>query len=61
MNNFQMSAQLAKPKLRALYAAQIKKNLIVAISAGVIIAGLFKVFVCDKRKQRYADFYKYML
>lgn len=56
-----MSAQLAKPKLRALYAAQIKRNLIVAISAGVIIAGLFKVFVCDKRKQRYADFYKYML
>lgn len=56
-----MSAQLAKPKLRALYAAQIKRNLIIAISSGVIIAGLFKVFVCDKRKQRYADFYKYML
>ncbi|EFN61717.1 Cytochrome c oxidase polypeptide VIc [Camponotus floridanus] len=53
-----MSAQLAKPKLRALYAAQLKRNIIASITAGVIIAGLFKVFVCDKRKQKYVDFYK---
>lgn len=58
---FQMSTQLAKPKLRGLHVAQVKKNLIVAITAGIAIAALFKVLVCDKRKQRYVDFYKYVI
>lgn len=56
-----MSAPLAKPQLRGLHASQIKKNLVGMLVVSVSTALLFKVLVVDKRKQRYADFYKYML
>ena len=53
-----MSAPLAKPQLRGLHASQIKKNLVGMLVVSVSTALLFKVLVVDKRKQRYADFYK---
>ncbi|KYN32004.1 Cytochrome c oxidase subunit 6C [Trachymyrmex septentrionalis] len=53
-----MSTPIVKPQLRHLLTAQIKKNLVtmmvVSISAGVA----YKILVVDKRKQRYADFYR---
>ncbi|KAM0724870.1 Cytochrome c oxidase subunit 6C [Formica fusca] len=53
-----MSTPLAKPQLRGLHASQIKKNLVGMMVVSVSAALLYKVFVCDKRKQRYSDFYK---
>ncbi|XP_029669560.1 cytochrome c oxidase subunit 6C [Formica exsecta] len=53
-----MSTPLAKPQLRGLHASQIKINLVGMMVVSVSAALLYKVFVCDKRKQRYSDFYK---
>ncbi|KAG5309856.1 PREDICTED: cytochrome c oxidase subunit 6C [Acromyrmex echinatior] len=53
-----MSTPIAKPQLRGLLTAQIKKNLVsmlvISISAGLA----YKILVTDKRKHRYAEFYK---
>ncbi|KAG5334093.1 COX6C oxidase, partial [Acromyrmex charruanus] len=53
-----MSTPIAKPQLRGLLTSQIKKNLVsmlvISISAGLA----YKIFVADKRKKRYAEFYK---
>lgn len=57
---FQMST-VAKPQLRGLLTSQIKKNLIGMSILSIGAALLFKVFVADRRKQRYADFYKYVM
>lgn len=54
------STPLAKPQLRGLLKSQIKKNLVGMMVISVTGAVLFKIFVVDKRKQRYADFYKYV-
>lgn len=56
-----MSTPLAKPQLRGLHASQIKINLVGMMVVSVSAALLYKVFVCDKRKQRYSDFYKYVI
>lgn len=48
----------AKPQLRGLLASQIKKNLIGMSIVSIGAALTYKVLVCDRRKQRYADFYK---
>ncbi|XP_045137579.1 cytochrome c oxidase subunit 6C-1-like [Portunus trituberculatus] len=49
---------LAKPVMRGLLTAQIKKNLIVATGLSVISVFAWKVFFQAPRKQAYADFYK---
>lgn len=52
---------LAKPKMRGLLEANIKRNLI-GMTLTSIAGGLaFKIFYVDKQKQLYADFYKYLL
>ena len=51
---------LAKPVMRGLLTAQIKKNLIVATGLSVITVFTWKVFFQAPRKQAYADFYKYV-
>lgn len=55
-----MSTPIAKPQLRGLHISQIKKNLIGMIIISTCAAYAFKVFVADRRKQKYADFYKYV-
>lgn len=55
-----MSTQIAKPQLRNLLTSQIKRNIIGMLVVGLSASLLFKIFVADKRKQRYADFYKYV-
>jgi len=55
-----MSTPIAKPQLRNLLTSQIKKNLVGMMVIGFAASVLFKIFVADKRKQRYADFYKYV-
>lgn len=51
---------IAKPQLRNLHTTQIKKNIVGMMVISFSAAVLFKVLVVDKRKQRYADFYKYV-
>ncbi|EFN81454.1 Cytochrome c oxidase polypeptide VIc, partial [Harpegnathos saltator] len=48
----------AKPQLHGLLTSQIKKNLIGMTIASISTAIAYKILVCDRRKQRYADFYK---
>lgn len=54
-----MSA-VAKPQLRGLLTSQIKRNLVGMMVTSVTAALLYKIFIGDRRKQRYIDFYKYM-
>ncbi|XP_044745987.1 cytochrome c oxidase subunit 6C-like [Coccinella septempunctata] len=49
---------LPKPQLRGLLRSQIKVNLIVMSVIAVGAVALQKVFINDRRKQVYADFYK---
>ncbi|KAL6257022.1 hypothetical protein P5V15_011957 [Pogonomyrmex californicus] len=49
---------LEKPQLRGLHMSQIRKNLVGMLIVSFSAAFAFKVMVVDKRKQRYADFYK---
>ncbi|XP_077256331.1 cytochrome c oxidase subunit cyclope [Temnothorax americanus] len=53
-----MSTIQNKPQLRNLHTSQIKRNLVWMTIVSVSAALAFKVLVADKRKQRYADFYK---
>ncbi|XP_024876026.1 cytochrome c oxidase subunit 6C [Temnothorax curvispinosus] len=53
-----MSTIQNKPQLRNLHTSQIKRNLVGMMIISVSAALAFKVLVADKRKQRYADFYK---
>ncbi|KAL0129026.1 hypothetical protein PUN28_004020 [Cardiocondyla obscurior] len=53
-----MSAPIEKPQLRNLLRTQVKKNMVGMILISVGIAYAFKVFVADKRKQRYVEFYR---
>ncbi|XP_032679798.1 cytochrome c oxidase subunit 6C [Odontomachus brunneus] len=48
----------AKPQLRGLLTSQIQKNLIGMSIISISAALAFKILVADRRKQRYADFYK---
>ena len=49
---------LAKPQMRGLLTAQIKKHLIVASVLSVSTMMAYKIFVADPRKQTYAEFYR---
>ncbi|XP_011863876.1 PREDICTED: cytochrome c oxidase subunit 6C [Vollenhovia emeryi] len=49
---------LEKPQLRNLHVTQITKSITKALVLGFVSAVMFKVFVADRRKQKYADFYK---
>jgi len=53
-------AEAARPQLRGLYQSQIKRNIIGMTIFSLAGALMFKILVADKRKQRYADFYKYV-
>ncbi|XP_011694199.1 PREDICTED: cytochrome c oxidase subunit 6C [Wasmannia auropunctata] len=52
-----MSA-IEKPQMRNLLKAQIKRNLIGMMITSITVAWTAKVLFADKKKQRYADFYK---
>lgn len=52
------SSAVAKPVLKGLHHATIKRNLAVAAALVVIVTTSFKIFVNDPKKQRYAEFYK---
>lgn len=49
---------LKRPKMSGLLHAQIKRNLIIAITLSIIAGGLHRFLVVYPRRQRYADFYK---
>ncbi|KYN23014.1 PREDICTED: cytochrome c oxidase subunit 6C [Trachymyrmex cornetzi] len=53
-----MSTPIAKPQLRGLLTSQIKKNLIAMMIASISAGLAYKILVADKRKRRYAEFYK---
>lgn len=48
----------AKPVLRGLLNAQIKKNLITAIGLALVTGAAFNYTVCVPYKQKHIDFYK---
>ena len=52
------AAVVAKPLMRGLHTATIKKNLIVATGLTTIITVAYKMLVNDPRKAAYAEFYK---
>ncbi|BET00350.1 Cytochrome c oxidase subunit VIc [Nesidiocoris tenuis] len=54
----EVATKLEKPQLRRLLESQIKKNLAISIGLAILGGVAFQHFVCDARKQRYADFYK---
>lgn len=56
-----MTTRLEKPQMRRLLQANIKRNLIGMTICSLTGGLLWKIFVCDARKQAYADFYKYLL
>ncbi|KAK3874013.1 hypothetical protein Pcinc_021031 [Petrolisthes cinctipes] len=49
---------LAKPVMRGMLTAQIKKNLIVATGLSIVTVAAWKYFIQYPRMQKYADFYK---
>ncbi|XP_050689348.1 cytochrome c oxidase subunit 6C-1-like [Eriocheir sinensis] len=49
---------LAKPVMRGLLVAQIKKHLIIASGLSTVAVFAWKFMVQDPRIQAYADFYK---
>ncbi|XP_012062304.1 PREDICTED: cytochrome c oxidase subunit 6C [Atta cephalotes] len=54
-----MSTQcLAKPRLRNFLTAQIKRNLVLMMTISITGAMAVKILIADKRKRRYAEFYK---
>ena len=54
-------ATVAKPQLRGLLTSAIKKHLVVASVLSVAVMMAYKVTVNDPRKQRYAEFYRYLI
>ena len=51
---------LAKPQMRGLLTAQIKKHLIVASALSVATMLAYKYAVAEPRKAVYAEFYRYI-
>lgn len=54
-----MAGTIAKPQMRRLLEANIKKALMGAVASATLTGILWKVFVMDARKKQYDDFYKY--
>ncbi|GAB6029936.1 hypothetical protein CHUAL_005631 [Chamberlinius hualienensis] len=50
--------KLPKPQLRGLLTQSFRRHAFVGAAFCTTTVLLFKVFVCDARKQRYADYYK---
>lgn len=55
---FQMSA-IARPQLRGLLKSALKRNAMVAAVFSLICSAAWKTSVCEPRKLRYTEFYKY--
>ena len=53
-----MSA-VARPQLRGLLKSALKRNAMVAAVFSLICSAAWKTSVCEPRKLRYAEFYKY--
>ncbi|XP_027237079.1 cytochrome c oxidase subunit 6C-1 [Penaeus vannamei] len=49
---------IAKPVMRGLLTAQIKKHIIISGILSFAAVGVWKTMVQNPRKQLYADFYK---
>lgn len=49
---------LPRPILKGRHAAFMKKHLAIAIGTSFISVYLAKVFINDKRKEAYAEYYK---
>lgn len=63
-NSIQMAGEKAvstasKPQLRGLLNSAIKRNLIISLTLAAISGVAFKQLVGTRRKQRYAEFYRY--
>ncbi|XP_072170294.1 cytochrome c oxidase subunit 6C-like [Diadema setosum] len=52
-----MSA-LPRPKMRGLLSSFLTRHFLIGASLAVIGAASVKIFLCDVRKARYANFYK---
>lgn len=51
-------ATLAKPEMRGLLTAQIKRNLVVSTVLSLSTMFAYKFLVADVRKEHYAEFYR---
>ncbi|XP_011166781.1 cytochrome c oxidase subunit 6C [Solenopsis invicta] len=49
---------IEKPQLRGLHTTSIRRNIIGVLIISFATAYSYKILVTDKRKQRYANFYK---
>lgn len=52
---------IEKPQLRGLLQLQIKRNIIGMAVVSISSALMYKIFIADARKKRYANFYKYVI
>lgn len=52
---------LPRPQLKGRHATFMKKHLAISIGISLVAVYLTKVFVNDKRKAAYAEFYRYVL
>ena len=52
------SGGLARPVLKGLHHATVKKNLSIAIGLSIVAAVAYKFVINDPRKKNYAEFYK---
>lgn len=52
-------AKISKPQMRRLLQSQIKTNLFMAIGLGVLTGIAVKYLVCEPRKHKYAEFYRF--
>lgn len=50
--------KIPKPQLRGLLASSLKFHLPAAIAVSAVTTVLFKIFWVDRRRARYAEFYK---
>lgn len=49
---------IAKPVMRGLLIKQTKIDILTGFALAFVAGGLFKVFVADARKKKFAEFYK---
>lgn len=54
------SSSLPRPVLKGRHAAFMKKHLAIAIGMSFVSVYLTKIFVNDKRKAAYAEYYKWV-
>lgn len=48
---------IPKPKMRGLFAAQLRRNVIIAVTVAFCHGAAYKFLVGDRRKQQMRDYY----